>query len=227
MPPEEVRRSLSLGPVLADDKPNGGAEGAQKRGTQGTMPSGPDRYSAPPRFRDGLYDLQIVNEQHSPVAGSWSLLATSFSFEGKWLGRLTIYNPRRGRNPSTDAGFLGALVREVGPAIYGKYLVGRLRSRAQARERARLCKIFTMGLSSRSSGWKCKLMFCDAPERPLVSTLARIMRWITCKNLFTTRSRICGRKCSGVRPLEVEPARLFEHMAATVDRFRTRTGYFR
>ena len=138
MPPEEVRRSLRHSPVAADDKPGVGAAGTPKRGTHGALPSGLHRYSAPTRFRDGLYDLQIVSEQHSPVAGSWSLIATSFSFEGKWLGRLTIYNPRKGRNSSTDAGFLGALVREVGPAVYGKYLVGRLRSRAQAMERARL-----------------------------------------------------------------------------------------
>src|SRR5208337_5678122 len=70
----------------------------------------------------------------------WCLLTTSFSFEGKWLGRLTVYNPRKRCASNPDSQFLRALVREVGPAVYSKYLVSRLRSQAQAMERARLAQ---------------------------------------------------------------------------------------
>src|SRR5208283_3366836 len=82
----------------------------------------------------------IVSENHSPLAGSWRLLAASFSFEGKWLGRLTVNNPRTRCAATPGSQFLRALVQEVGPAVYSKYLVGRLRSQAQAMERARLAQ---------------------------------------------------------------------------------------
>jgi hypothetical protein len=85
LPTEEVRAWLKLGRVAADDKLRVGAAGNQKRGTHGALLSGLWRFSAPTQYCDGLYDLRIVSEQHSPFGGSWSLLATSFSFEGKWL----------------------------------------------------------------------------------------------------------------------------------------------
>ena len=42
------------------------------------------------------------------------------------------------RNAHTGLRFLETLVREVGPAIFNKFMVARLRSHAQARERVRL-----------------------------------------------------------------------------------------
>ena len=220
MPPEEVRRGLKLGLVAADDKPEAVAVGNQKHGGQDDLHLGRDRLSAPTRYLDRTYDLDIVSEHHSAVVGSWSLLATSFSFEGKWLGRLTMYNPRSGRRPSTDARFLGALVREVGPAVYGKFLVGRLRSRAQAKERVRLVQELHDGIIQSLIGLEMQIdvlrrtgaASCHQPSCPQYA-MGHLQELVhnEIANLREEMQRI--------RPLTVDPRRLFEYMAGTVDRF--------
>ena len=224
MPSEEVRRRLRLGHMAVDDKPGMGVAGNQKRGTASGLLSGLHRFSAPKRYRGGLYDLQIVSEQHSPVVGSWSLLATSFSFEGKWLGRLTIYNPRRGRNPSTDARFLGALVREVGPAVYGKFLVGRLRSRAQARERARISQDLHDGIIQSLIGLEMQIDVLRRTQGAPCQHSCPIQAIGHLQELVHNEIANLREEMQRVKPLEVEPTRLLECMGGTVDRFRRELG---
>ena len=224
MPPEEVRRWLELGQAVADDKLGVGAAENRKRGSHGALVSGLDRFSVPTRYRDGLYDLQIVSEQHSPFVGTWSLLATSFSFEGKWLGRFTVYNPRRGRGPRPDLRFLETLVREVGPAIYSKYLVARLRSRAQAKERVRLVQELHDGVIQSLIGLEMQI---DHLRRTQVtawnpSTLLQELRRV--QTLLHEEIADVREEMQRIKPLEVEPGRLIQFMAGTVDRFRREQG---
>ena len=224
MPPEQVRRWLGLGRVGADDKLRVGVAGNQKRGTYGGLVSGPRRNSAPALYSDGFDDLHIVSEQHSPFVSSWSMLATSFSFEGKWLGRLTVYNPRTGWNPNTGLRFLETLVREVGPAVYNKYLVARLRSRAQAKERIRLVQELHDGIIQSLMGLEMQIDLlrrtqtaaCD-PAR-LLQELRRVQTLLH-NEIATVREEM-----QRIKPLEVEPSRLLEYMAAMVDRFRREQG---
>ena len=224
MPPEEVRRWLELDRGGGDDKLGVGAEGNQKRGTHNALLSGLDRFSASTRYRDGLYDLQIVSELHSPFAGSWSLLATSFSFEGKWLGRFTVYNPRRARGPRTDLRFLETLVREVGPAVYSKYLVARLRSRAQAKERVRLVQELHDGVIQSLIGLEMQI---DHLRRTQMtswnpSTLLQELRRV--QTLLHEEIADVREEMQRIKPLEVEPSRLIQYMAGMVDRFRREQG---
>jgi two-component system nitrate/nitrite sensor histidine kinase NarX len=220
MPPEEVRRWLRVGLAAAHDKLRVGAAGNPKRGTLGDMLSGLCRFSAPMQYCDGLYDLHIVSEQHSPLGGSWSLLATSFSFEGKWLGRLTVYNPRRGRDPSTDLRVLENLVREVGPAVYSKYLVARLRSRAQATERTRIAQELHDGIVQSLIGLEMEMDLLQRTGNDPCPPACLLLEFRRIQQLLHKEIADLREAMQRVRPLEVEPFQLLDCMAATVDRFR-------
>ncbi len=214
MPPVEVRRGLRFDRAAVDGKTAPGAAN-RMRGTA----LGPSRPSTSLLYSGGTYDLDIVSEHHTPLWGSWSLLATSFSFEGKWLGRLTICNARGGRRASTDARFLADLVREVGPAVYGKYLVGRLRSRAQAQERVRLVQELHDGVIQSLIGLEMQI---DVLRRTRAATCQpscpqHAMGHL--QELVHNEIANLREEMQRIKPLTVEPRRLFEHMAGTVDRF--------
>ena len=221
MPPEGVRRWLEPSRLGDDDKLTMGGSRPQGE-TPGPVLSGLSRFSAMFQEADQLYDLHIVSEQHS--LGSWRLLATSFSFEGKWLGRLTVYNPRRSRGPSADSRFLGALVREVGPAVYGKYLVGRLRSRVQAMERARLARDLHDGVIQSLMALELQIDLLRRTQTAswnpahLLEELSRVQELLH-NEIANVREEMQRKK-----PLDVEPHRLMACMAETVERFRRDQG---
>jgi len=224
MPPEQVRRWLGVGRVAADDKFGVGAAGNQKRGSHGALLSRLCRFSAPKPYCDRLYDLHIVSEQHSPFGVSWSLLATSFSFEGKWLGRLTVYNPRRERGPSAGSRILGALVREVGPTVYNKYLVARLRSRAQARERLRLVQELHDGVIQSLIGLEMQIDFLRRAQNASSNPSSLLQELRRVQTLLHNEIASVREEMQRIKPLEVEPSRLIACMAGTVDRFRREQG---
>jgi signal transduction histidine kinase len=182
------------------------------------------RSPAPTEDRHGLYDLRIVSENHSPLVGSWRLLAVSFSFEGRWLGRLTVSNPRTRCAPNSDSQFLRALVREVGPAVYSKYLVGRLRSQAQAMERARLAQHLHDGIIQTLIGLEMQIDLLRRAQTSswnpsiLLGELHRIQM------LLHDEIANIREEMQRVKPLAVEPARLLDCLAERVDRFRREQG---
>jgi nitrate/nitrite-specific signal transduction histidine kinase len=118
------------------------------------------------------------------------------SFEGKWLGHLTVYNPRRGRNPSTGLGFLETLVREVGPAIHNKYWVARLRSRARSKERLRLVQELHDGVSESLFGLEMRIDFLRRSQTDSLDPPVFFRVCVVCKAFSTTRSHTFGKKCS-------------------------------
>jgi signal transduction histidine kinase len=224
MPPEEVRRWLRLDHVAAGDRLRESAARNHKRGTHGTWLSRLWGSSAPTKYCDGLYDLRIVNEQHSSFGVSWSLLATSFSIEGKWLGRLTVYNPHRGRDPDADLRILGTLVREVGPAVYGKYLVARLRSRAQSMERVRLVQELHDGIIQSLIGLEMRIDLLRRTQTASSDPSALLQELQHLQTLFHNEIAALRDEMQRIKPLEVEPCRLTEYMAGTVDRFAREQG---
>jgi len=212
MPPEAIRRHLEDHRGGAIYRARTEASEDPKDGTVGALDP-------------ALHGLQIVSEQHTPLGGSWWLLATSFSFEGKWMGRLTVYNPRRKRrDASGDSQFLGTLVREVGPTIYTKYLVGRLRSRAQAMERTRLAQDLHDGVVQSLIALEMQIdvlrrnQAVSAQPSSLLQELGRFQS-VLHNEIANVREEM-----QRVRPLEVESVRLLDRMAWTVNRFRQELG---
>lgn len=224
MPTEVVRRLLELARDGANHKLRAGASGNRQRRTHGALVSGLYRFSAPTPFRDDLYDLQIVSEQHSPFVGSWSMLATSFAFEEKWLGRLTVCNPRSGRGAKSDLRFLETLVREVGPAVYSKYLVARLRSRVQVRERVRLVQELHDGIIQSLMGLEMQIALLQRTQTAAWDPPGMLQELRRLQGLLHNEIASVREEMHRIKPMAVEPSRLFEYMSGMVDRFRREQG---
>jgi signal transduction histidine kinase len=80
------------------------------------------------RFAAGLFDRH----------GATAVLGADSHDAGEWRARVALIDP--GRHASDDLRFLRQLVSQVTPALYNQYLVGRVRSRVSAMERARLAR---------------------------------------------------------------------------------------
>src|SRR6185503_14818191 len=61
-------------------------------------------------------------------------------FGDEWTGRVFIFDPRLDVRLGALTLFLQTIVRHVGPALFGVYLMGRLQARAGAVERARVAR---------------------------------------------------------------------------------------
>jgi signal transduction histidine kinase len=223
-PPEGIRRLLRL-------RRNAGGEGAYAAGLSGqrgvlrrTLASVLAWFLPPAQYHDELYDIRIASEQHVQFGGLCALLVTSFSFGGKWFGRLTVYSPRRGRDRRGNARFLAALVREVGPAVYNKYLVGRLRSRAQAVERTRLAQELHDGVIQSLMGMEMQIDLLRRTQEASSTPARPILELSRLQEILHNEIAELREEMQRVRPLEVQPSSLLNCMAGTVDRFRRDLG---
>jgi signal transduction histidine kinase len=224
MLPERVWRLLGLLRQGGDPKLRAAALAKREEESQNALRSALARLFAPENYYDELYDMCIVNEQHAPFGGLGSLLATSFSLEKKWFGRLTIYNPRKGGDPKGNSRFLATFIREVGPVIYNKFLVGRLRSRAQARERLRLAQELHDGIIQSLIGVEMQIDLLRRAQEGSYGSAAPIGDLKRLQEVLHNEIANFREEMQRVRPLEVEPARLLDCIAGTVERFRQDLG---
>lgn len=221
MPPEGIRRGLGLGRFGADNKLR--RMSANRSGRAGLM-GGRGHGSTVRNSDDGFGDLHIVSEEHSPLVGTWSMLATSFSFERKWLGRLTVYNPRRIRSAHTGLRFLEALVREVGPAIFNKFTVARLRSRAQARERVRLVQELHDGIVQSLIGLEMQINHLWRVHTVSLNPGALLEELHRLQAVLHDEIASVREEMQRIKPLLVEPSRFIEYVAGTIDKFQRDQG---
>jgi signal transduction histidine kinase len=162
--------------------------------------------------------MPVVGERHTLFVDFSSLLAVSFSYQGKWFGRLLVYNSARGAFRKADVRFLEALVREVAPAIYYMHHLSRLRSRARASERSRIVHELHDGVIQSLMGME---MQTDAVRRQASGDPSRLHKEINRlqellrKEILDLRDRM-----QLLKPIEVEPAQLVRCLAETVDQFR-------
>jgi len=223
-PPERIRRLLGLGRAGEEERLDSAARSRQKGRSPGALASVLSWFFAPTQYYDELYAMRIVSEHHWHFGGFCSLLATSFSFGGKWFGRLTVYSPQRGRDRRGNARFLAALVREVGPAVYNKYLVGRLRTRAQAMERTRLAQHLHDGVIQSLMGMEMQIDLLRRTQEASHTPACPILELRRLQEILHNEIAELREAMQRVRPLEVEPSRLLDCMAGTVDRFRRDLG---
>ncbi|MGH9354614.1 MAG: sensor histidine kinase, partial [Terriglobia bacterium] len=71
---------------------------------------------------------------------SRSLMGTAFTLRNEWSGRVFLFDVQNASRMSRDLAFFHQLVREAAPAVHSAYLLGRLRFRARAIERARIAR---------------------------------------------------------------------------------------
>jgi signal transduction histidine kinase len=68
------------------------------------------------------------------------VLVANFGLQDQWRGRIYLFDPRATTQPEQSVHFLDALADYVTPALTNVFLLGRLRARATADERARVAR---------------------------------------------------------------------------------------
>lgn len=160
----------------------------------------------------------------SAVAGQsfHTLLGSAIHFGEEWEGQMLLFDPALGRRPEVELRFLQALLRQVGPAIYNVYLLRRLRSRAGALERARVAQELHDGVIQSLIALEMQfdvLRRHSAGEPATVSEeIGRLQRLLH-QEILNVRELM-----QQMKPMELDPQRLLEFLAETVDRFQRDTG---
>jgi len=160
----------------------------------------------------------------SAVAGQsfHTLIGSAIHFGEQWEGQMLLFDPALGGRPEVELRFLQALLRQVGPAIYNVYLLRRLRSRAGALERARVAQELHDGVIQSLIALEMQfdvLRRRSAGESATVSEeIGRLQRLLH-QEILNVRELM-----QQMKPMELDPQRLLEFLAETVDRFQRDTG---
>jgi signal transduction histidine kinase len=120
--------------------------------------------------------------------------------------------------------FAQKLCTQIGPAIYTVYLLRRLRSRAGAVERARVARELHDGAIQALIAVEMEVDVLkreasrSSDPAALAPRLERIQELLR-EQVFDLRTLM-----QQMRPLDISPRQLLDHLAETVDRFRRNTG---
>jgi signal transduction histidine kinase len=151
-----------------------------------------------------------------------SMIVASLDFAGEWRGPLILSGPAVGSSPENELRFLHKLLRETCPAVYSVYLVRRLRSRVGAVERARVARELHDGAIQSLIALEMQM---DVLRRPgsfdpshVGEKLADIQQLLH-QEVLNLRELM-----EQIKPLDVGPRELLDHLAEKVETFRRETG---
>jgi signal transduction histidine kinase len=150
------------------------------------------------------------------------LIGVSLRLSEEWTGRLFVLAPGYGVHREQSARFALRLANQVGPAVYGHYLVRRLRTRAQSLERGRIARELHDGVTQSLLGLEMELVvlrrraLVESPK--LADDLSRA-HTIVRNEVIAVRELL-----EGIRVGDVESHDLLTHLSEVVDRFSRHTG---
>jgi two-component system nitrate/nitrite sensor histidine kinase NarX len=151
-----------------------------------------------------------------------SVISTSAVLGDDWQCRVFLFDPHVGEPRSVRLRFLQTLMRQVGPAMHGVYLLRRLRSRAGATERARAARELHDGVIQSLFSAEMQL---DVLRRrlaagaviaaPAVQQVQEVVR----TEILNLRDLMLQ-----MRPVDLKPRELLDYIASQVERFQHDTG---
>jgi signal transduction histidine kinase len=150
------------------------------------------------------------------------LVGATLKLSTEWTGRLFVIQPQIGVHQERSARFALQLAEQAGPALYGHYLLRRLRTRAQAVERLRIARELHDGITQALLGLEMEVVvlrrraMSDSPE--LAEELARV-HGIVRNEVISVRELM-----EGLRVGDEEAGDLVQHLGSIVDRFTRHTG---
>jgi signal transduction histidine kinase len=151
-----------------------------------------------------------------------SVLSTAAELGQEWFARLYLVNARIGTNREQELQFAERILRQVAPALYSVFLVRRLRKRAGAIERARVARELHDGaiqsLISAEMQVDVLRRRAEREHQPMSAELEHIQQLLRAE-VLNLRELM-----QQMKPLELGPEQLLDHMADLVDRFRRDTG---
>jgi signal transduction histidine kinase len=150
------------------------------------------------------------------------LIVIGFAFRKEWRGRVFVLDPAPTRDREGRLKFVEAAIRQLSPALYGAYLLRRVRSRSRALERARVAQELHDGITQALIAAQMKLDLArrkvTAAPVQAVTDLESVER-ILQQEISNLRDSMRSLKTTRVPPTE-----LVSVMAEYVGRFEHETG---
>ena len=151
-----------------------------------------------------------------------SLASVSFVFGGDWSGRVFLLDPALSGDVEEELRFMQELVRQVGPAIYNVYLLGQLRKRAGALERARFARELHDGAVQSLIAVEMQVdvlrRYSASKAEQIPEELGRIQGLLR-EEVLKLRELM-----QQMKSLDVDSKKLVGLLADTVERFQRETG---
>jgi len=153
---------------------------------------------------------------------SKSLLAVAATLGHDWRLRLLLVDAKVGKIALEELSFARSLFEQAATAVYGVYLVRKLRARASAIERARVARELHDGaIQSLISAEMRADMLRRRAEKECPAIVPEIE---SLENLLRDQVIDLRELMQQLKPVEVEPDQLLDHLAEQVDRFRRDSG---
>ncbi len=151
-----------------------------------------------------------------------SVLSTAVELGHEWFARFYLIDAKVGFNREQELEFAERVLRQVAPALYSVFLVRRLRKRAGAIERARVARELHDGaiqsLISAEMQVDVLRRRAEREHREMSAELEHI-QFLLRREVLNLRELM-----QQMKPLDLGPDQLLDHMADLVDRFRRDTG---
>jgi two-component system nitrate/nitrite sensor histidine kinase NarX len=152
--------------------------------------------------------------------GARALVSAALAFGADWSGRVILLDPKR--RSEEDLRSLQSLVRQLAPAVENVYLLRRLRTRAGAAERARVARELhdgviqsLIGLEMRVDVLRQQALARGAQDAAPLADIQDLLRG----EVVAVRELM-----EQMRPVDVGPRDLLDHLAVMVDKFRRESG---
>ena len=150
------------------------------------------------------------------------LLMSTVSVSPAASARLFVFDPKIGWSSETQLRVLCNLVNQVAPAVYNVYLLGRLRSRATAVERARVARDLHDGIvqSLHAIGFRLYAL----RTQTTIDALERDRELLDIQQLVQDEAANIRTLIQQLKPLDFDPRRLIDFLAGMIERYRSDTG---
>jgi signal transduction histidine kinase len=150
------------------------------------------------------------------------MISVPVTFSDEWSGRVFVFDPSLNVRLISLAEFLQKLVRQVAPAVLSVYLLGELRSRAGAMERARVARELHDGVIQSLIGVEMRLEALRSQSAisgtPTGEELRRLQQMVR-EEVLNLRDLM-----TQMRSPELDPDELLDYLAQLVDRFGRDSG---
>jgi len=151
------------------------------------------------------------------------IIAANFGLADEWRGRVYLFDPPSRAHPAPSVHFLDALADYITPALTNVFLLGRLRARATAEERARVARELHDGAIQALLGIEMKV---QALRREQASNATGLDADLDDIQELLRREVLALRELmQALRPIPLDTGdQLPDVLASLVERFRRDTG---
>ena len=166
-------------------------------------------------------DATTTGALHAQLGSARRALIGEWQISHEWAGRLFLHDPSSSTGERGQR-WLASMLPQIGPALYSLYLLGRLRSRATAMERARVARELHDGVIQQLVGLE---MHVETLRRelettnPATATELQAIRETLRASALNTRELM-----QQLKPVDLGVADLPGQLASAADRFRRDTS---